>query len=68
MRVGRLLNRPQELWTNIPGQPTAADLRVVQARLDDPRGTPVAIGPALQAQLPAILAAAGWGHQGLVWR
>ena len=59
---------PQGLWTNIPGQPTAADLKDVQARLDDPRGTPVAIGPALQAQLPAIFAAAAWGHQGLVWR
>ena len=59
---------PQELWTNIPGQPTAVELQEVQSRLDDPRGTPVAIGPALQAQLPAIFAAAAWGHQGLVWR
>jgi hypothetical protein len=59
---------PKELWTNIPGQPTGDDLQNVQARLDDPRGMPVAIGPALQAQLPDIFAAAAWGHQGLVWR
>ena len=59
---------PAQLWTNIPGSPTADELDAVQARLDSPRGTPVSIGQALRAQLPAILAGAGWGHQGLVWQ
>jgi len=59
---------PTQLWTNIPGSPTAAELDAVQARLGSPRGTPVPIGPALEAQLPAILAGAGWGRQGLIWQ
>jgi hypothetical protein len=59
---------PTQLWTNIPGSPTAAELDGVEARLGTPRGTPVGIGPSLRAQLPAILAGAGWGHQGLIWQ
>ena len=59
---------PTQLWTNIPGTPTADRLDAVQARRDGPRGTPVAIDPELRAQLPAVLAAARWGSQGLVWQ
>jgi len=59
---------PTQLWTNIPGTPTDAELAGVQARLGGPRGAPVMIDPALRAQLPAILAEAGWGRQGLVWQ
>ena len=59
---------PTQLWTNIPGTPTAAELDAVQARLDSPRGGPVAIDPALRAQIANILSAADWGHQGLIWQ
>jgi hypothetical protein len=58
----------RQLWTNIAGRPTAAELAAVQARLDTPRGRRVEIDPSLRAQLPAILASAGWGRQGLIWR
>lgn len=59
---------PTQLWTNIPGSPTAGELDGVEARRDSPRGTPVAIGPSLRPQLPAILAGAAWGRQGLIWQ
>ena len=59
---------PHQLWTNIPRRPTEAELDTVQARLETPGGRRVEIGPSLRGQLPPILAAAGWGHQGLIWQ
>jgi hypothetical protein len=59
---------PTQVWTNVPGAPTAAELDAVQVRLDDPRGPALPIDPALDARLPAVLGGAGWGHQGLIWQ
>jgi hypothetical protein len=58
---------PAQLWTNIPGRPTDAEAAAVVVRRATPRGQPAPLSAALRAQLPAILAAAAWGHQGLIW-
>ncbi len=58
---------PAQLWTNISGTPRPAETARVLVRRGAPRGQPLALSPALRSQLPAILAAAAWGHQGLVW-
>jgi hypothetical protein len=60
--------RPSQLWTNISGRPTAAELRGLLVRRGTLRGAPVEPGADLPAQMRAVLASASWTHQGLVWQ
>jgi hypothetical protein len=60
--------RPIQLWTNIAGRPTSAELRGLLVRRGTPRGAPVAMDDRLSAEARAVVAAASWGGQGLVWQ
>ena len=59
---------PHELWTNIAGQPSTADLHALCVRVGDVRGTDLAVTAALRSAAVVPLADAHWGAQGLVWR
>jgi hypothetical protein len=59
---------PHELWSNITGQPSTADLRVLRVRLGDVHGADLAVTAALRSAAAVPLALAHWGTQGLVWR
>jgi hypothetical protein len=59
---------PHELWTNIAGQPSTADLHALRVRVGDVHGTDLAVTAALRSAAAVPLAGAHWGAQGLVWR
>jgi hypothetical protein len=60
--------RPRELWTNIPGRPTAAELAGLSVRLGSVHGAEVAISGALRSAAETPIEDACWGEQGRVWR
>jgi hypothetical protein len=57
-----------ELWTNIPGRPTAAQLAGFRVRLGSVRGPDLALSRALRSAATTPLADARWGEQGRVWQ
>jgi hypothetical protein len=59
---------PRELWSNVAGQPSAADLRALRVRVGDVRGSELAVTAALRSAAAVPLARAHWGTSGLVWR
>ncbi|MDX6520687.1 MAG: hypothetical protein QOF08_1292 [Gaiellales bacterium] len=59
---------PRELWSNVAGQPSAADLRALRVRVGDVHGADLAVTAALRSAAGVPLADARWGAQGLVWR
>jgi hypothetical protein len=58
---------PRELWTNLPGRPSAADLAGLRVREGSITGPGLTVTPALRAAAAAPLAAAHWGGQGRIW-
>ena len=61
-------NSPLELWTNIPGRPSAAELEALQVRLGDVHGLDLATTAALRSAAAMPLADADRGTPGRVWR
>jgi len=59
---------PRELWTNIPGRPTAAELAGLSARLGGVHGAQLAMSGALRSAAQTPVEDARWGEQGLVWQ
>ena len=57
-----------ELWTNIPGRPTAAQLAGFRVRLGSVRGPDLALSRALRSAATTPLSDARWGEQGRVWQ
>jgi hypothetical protein len=58
---------PRELWSNVAGQPSRAELRALRVRLGDVHGTDLAVTDALRSAAEVPLAGAHWGAPGLVW-
>ena len=59
---------PVELWTNIPGRPSAADLAGLRVRLGNAGGADLPLTARLLAAAATPLADANWGTQGRIWR
>jgi hypothetical protein len=59
---------PTQLWTNLPGRPTATQLAALTVRRGDVHGAALVTSRALLAAAEAPLAEASWGQQGCVWR
>jgi hypothetical protein len=59
---------PRELWTNIPGRPTAAELTGLSVRLGSVHGVDLAMSGALRSAAETPVEDARWGKQGRVWK
>jgi hypothetical protein len=59
---------PTQLWTNLPGRPTATQMAALTVRRGDVRGVALATSRALLSAAEVPLAEASWGQQGCVWR
>ena len=59
---------PRELWTNLPGRPTAAQLAGLRVRLGSAHVADLAISGALRSAAATPLEDARWGEQGRVWQ
>jgi hypothetical protein len=58
---------PRELWTNLQGRPSTADLTGLRVREGSIRGPELPVTPALRAAAAGPLAQAQWGDQGRIW-
>jgi hypothetical protein len=58
---------PRELWTNIRGRPTTAQLAGLRVRSGSLQGAELAISGALRSAATTPLEDARWGERGRVW-
>ena len=58
----------RELWTNVPGRPTGAELAALRVRVGSVHGRDLPLTDYLRAAAVVPLASAGWGRQGRIWQ